>query len=162
MAAAVDRQWRFNDGLAGPPRVIPEQWLDAGDHEDVLEGQARTFPVLMRVGTDLEWTVGGGNPYEGPHRDRDAIMVCYATVYGEQAHARVIRADRTDTGVRPRRFAALASIDRDALADVGVALQPLYRALIGAYCGDDVDPQTGLTAWRRDGVEGVAEVSPRA
>lgn len=159
MATAARRDWRFNDDLAGKPRAIPKNWFEAGAIEPLEAGDVRTFAALIRIGTELEWTVEGDTPKEGPHRERPAVEVLYATVDGEQAHARIVPAEQTIGGVRPSEFTALASADRDTLNDVGLACQPFYRALIAANCGEiDTDASTVLHAWRNDGHDGLEEV----
>lgn len=158
MAAQARRDWRFNDGLAGRPRAIPASWLNAGTIESIEAGEVRTFAALVRFGTDLEWTLQDGSLKEGPHRERPAIEVLYATVDGEQAHARIIPAERTVAGIQPTEFAALASADQDDLNDVGLPCRPFYQALVNANCGGDVDATTVLHAWRNNGLDGLEEV----
>ena len=151
MTSAVgNREWRFADALASEPQPVPEQWTAAGHREEPLDDQVATYPVLVRVGEELQYEIRGGEVYNGPERDRPAICVLYALEDGTGAHERVYPARRGDDGVAPREeFAAVASVDAAALSTPAEYLQRLYALLIDARReGDDV--KRLFEAWKRN------------
>jgi hypothetical protein len=159
MAVQSNREWRFQDDLASEPRPVPTNWLDSGSIEPLEPGERRTFAILMRIGTDLEWSLQDGAIHAGPHRDRPAVEVLYATVGGAQAHATIVPAEQTPEGVRPESFTALASVEPDELSDVELPCRALYRALIEATTDGEATASTVLHAWRNDGLDGLEEVT---
>jgi len=148
---ATNREWRFADALASDPQPVPEQWLEAGNREELLAGQVQTHPVLFRAGEELQYEVSAtGEIRNGPEKERQAICAVYVRADGTGAHERIYPAEWGDDGVRPRdTFAAIASVNEGALSTPAEHLQRLYSRLVDAYRnGDDIEAL--LDAFERD------------
>jgi len=156
---ASARQWRFRDDSASPPRALPESWARNGDTEPLEDGRRRAFAIMYRVGREYEWTVRNGRPYDGPHRDREAVELLYVTADGETAAARIVPATRTETGARPQLCTSLAAISPGRLQEASRACWPLYRALVEALYNGDGDPEAIVDAWRSGDAAALEEVS---
>ena len=159
--AASARQWRFDDDSASPPRALPESWARYGDTEPLADGRLRAFAIMYRVGREFEWTVRDGQPFEGPHRDREAVELLYVTADGEAAAARIVPATRSESGVRPQLCTSLAAIAPGQLREASRTCWPLYRALVGALYDGDGDPEAIVDAWRSGGAAALEAVSDR-
>ncbi|WP_255149797.1 hypothetical protein [Halorarius halobius] len=112
--------WRWDDELAGPPTTIPESWSRLGHHEPVEPYQREVYAVEVRLGPLLLWTVDdAGNPVDGPHQDKPAARVVYATADGKRALERVYDAERGRNGWTPER--------EEFVATTGVAPEDLSK-----------------------------------
>ncbi|QLD84593.1 hypothetical protein HWV23_02330 [Natronomonas halophila] len=148
-AFAQDQEWRFVDGLASPPRSIPQQWLGAGDEEPVTEGCTRTYPILVRAGVELAGVrADDGDLVDGPHRERSVIRVLYVTDDGALAHERSFDADRDGNHVTPESFVAKAAPRTADLDEVPTANRPLY-SLVDTYDEPDGDPDEVIDRWEQ-------------
>jgi hypothetical protein len=162
MAQATSaRQWRFDDDTASLPRPLPESWARNGDTEPLDGGRRRAFAIMYRVGREFEWTVREGKPFEGPHRDREAVELLYVTADGEEAAARISPATRIETGVRPQLVTSRAAIEPGQLQDASRTCWPFYRALVGALYDESGDPEDVFDAWRSGDSSALEEVSNR-
>lgn len=136
--------WRWDDELAGPPTIVPETWSRLGHREPVESDEREVYAVEARLGPLLLWTLDdAGSPVEGPHKDKPAVRVVYATADGKQALERVYDAERGRDGWTPEReeFLATTGVAPDDLKQVSrEELRETFATIVAdRYLGQDAD-----------------------